>query len=199
MSLSPVKTVVKSFRVVISKAFEYFTGGFSVSNTTHDKVILPEGSLVRVDESARTTSLVKTGRLTQKAPSNVKFYVSNTPYQPLFEVGDVVNIGQNTASAGGTAITSIVASGEVDVITIATAIASQGTANRVMFEVTSSGSSAANLAPKTVANAIVAHDTKIGGSLTALRRGTVYKNRLQPNLAAHLADLPSTIQLSDSK
>jgi hypothetical protein len=196
MSLQPVKTAAQAIRVVISKAFEYFTGGFSVSLTGYAGVTLPEGSLVRVDEAARTTTLIRTGVLKEKAPATTRLHIADDGAYPLlFAVGNKVCVSGGATASTIRTVKSTTASGMV--ITVATAI-NRGTAGTVIFETVSHGLGA-SLAVKTVANAVVAHDTEIGGSLTALRRGTAYKNRLQPHITGHLADLPSTILLSNSK
>jgi hypothetical protein len=199
MSLQPVKTAASKIRAVVIKAFEYFTGGFSVSLTNFAGTTLPEGSLVRVDEDARTTQLVKTGQIIGRSPSTEKHYFKDDgDYPLLFVVGDKVAVaGGATAS---TIRTITVKDGSGWVVTVATAInRGTSTSNAVVYKTTSHGIGAPTLAPPVIANAIVAEDATIGESLTALRRGTVYKNRVQPHITAHLADLPATIQLSTSK
>ena len=193
MSLSPRESTVSAVAPVFAKVFELFTGGFSITTTGFNTgVTLPAGSLLKVSESARTATPIKTAKTTQTSGSQKIHYVETGHH---FAVGDY--IGQTNGPAQTIlTIASTIASG--DKIT-ASGAATGGTAatGAVLFQASTGAGTAA---VKTVANALSAFDTTVesGGFVAALRRGTAYKNRVQPHVAGHLADINASIQFSES-
>lgn len=185
MSLQPVKESVSDRIAVFAKILELFTGGFSLTAGNLAGVVLPEGSLIRVDESARTSTAVKAAVAAEDSASTTVHIVEDPG---LLRVGDRVTFGGTATSA---AISAIAASGDNWAITVNTGF-KVGATGDILYE------SGATATPAVIANSISRYATVFGGGVTALRRGTAYKNRLQPHAAGHLADLPSTIQLSDS-
>ena len=195
MSLSPIKTTVGGTAPVFAKVFELFTGGFSITTTGFNTgVTLPAGSLLKVSESARTATLVKTAKLTTntEAANDVAktFYVSEGHH---FAVGDHIGWDGQPHQE----ITAIESNSTGIKVTATGATAAAVATGVVIFE---SGTGVGTATVKTVANALSAYDTTIesGGFVAALRRGTAYKNRVQPHVAGHLADINASIQFSES-
>ena len=185
MSLQPVKEAVADRLAVFAKVLELFTGGFSVTAGDLSGVTLPEGSLIKVNESTRAATVVKAAKSAADSASVTQHLVEDPG---LLRVGDRVTFGHTATSA---AIASIAASGDNYLITVNTGFR-VGATGDILYE------SGATAQPAVVANSIARYAAKFGGEVTALRRGTAYKNRLQPHAAGNLADLPATIQLSDS-
>ena len=194
MSLQPVQETGSGGIPVFSKVFELLTGGFSLTSSTlsgFSEVKLPEGALIRVDESARTATPIKTAKVAKGGGGTDDILVEKPHF---FQVGDTIAL---TADAKAYNIDAITATGDYDQISVGTAI-DTATAGDVLFESSEGGATAADI--KTVANALVRYDTflKAGYGVTAAIRATVYKNRVQPHQAGHLADV-KFIHFSESK
>jgi hypothetical protein len=193
MALQPVKTTGRTGVPVFAKILEFFTGGFSLTVTGFNSdVNLPSGSLLKVDEEARTALPIKTAVAGTAGASGVAYV--NTGHH--FQVGDVIGV-----NVGGTAaIITAVADGTSTFVGWSKISASgipAAASGDILFEATGASGTAAI---KTIANSLLIYDTLIetGATVTALRRGTAYKKRLQSHQTGHLADLPATIQLSTS-
>ncbi len=196
MSLNLQRKTVSGSATVFAKIFELFTGGFSLTITgLNSGEVLPEGSFLKVDESARTALPVKTAVTAKDSVDATNHVVVGGHH---FQVGDSLGVG-------GTAynIQEITPSGDNDILRIGTATETVGT-GVVLYESSAVGDG--NGAVKNLPNAILRYEVTIedGATVTALRRGTVYKNRIQgagtkfagtPDL---YAGLPATIQLSES-
>lgn len=185
MSLSPVRETVADRLAIFAKVLELFTGGFSVTAGSLAGVVLPEGSLIKVDEAARTATVVKAAKAAADSASTTQHLVVD---YGMLRVGDRVTFGHTATSS---AIDTIVASGSNWLITVGTGF-KVGATGAILYE------SNATATPAVVANSISRYATKFGGEVAAVRRGTAYKNRLQPHHADNIADLPATIQLSES-
>lgn len=195
MGLKPIKETIADDIPVFAKVLELFTGGFSlVSTNLRDGVTLPAGSLFTVSEATRQAVPIKTAKLVASATaSQLTYLVDDALY---LKEGDIIAAA---GSATGHGITTIEASGENDLITVATAFGAAVATGAVLYKVTAAGG---NVLSGT-ANAISVYDVKagednLGEGITALRRGTAYKNRLQPHLAGHLTDVDAVIQISES-
>lgn len=205
MGLAPISQTVADAVPMFAKVLEIFTGGFSlVSSTLRDGVTLPAGSLFRVDEATRQATPVKTAVMYgSAAPGQTALRVVSADW---FKVGDRIGNSGGTASA----ITSIEATGgSYDVINIGTAFVSIVTASKKTVSlatgdvlihtlVTGSAGTIATTANTISVTDVEVGDTNLSEGLAMLRRGTAYKNRLQGHLAGHLADIPATIQISNS-
>ncbi len=195
MGLKPIKDTIADDIPVFAKVLELFTGGFSlVSTNLRDDVILPAGSLFTVSETTRQATPIKTAKMVTNATANqLTYLVDNAAY---LKVGDIIGA---TGSATGHGITKIEASGDNDVLTVATSFGAAVATGDVLYKVSAAGG---NVVSGT-ANAISMYDVKAGADnlsegVTMLRRGTAYKNRLQPHLAGHLTDVDAVIQISES-
>jgi len=206
MGLQPIKDTIANAIPVFAKIFELFTGGFSLVTTDlRSDVILPAGSLFRVNEVTRQAIPVKTAKMYgSAAPGQTVLRVESANW---FVVGNRI---VNPTSGTGSFITAIEATGgDYDTITIGTAFVSTVSPGKKLVSLATGdvlvhsliAGSAGTIA--TAANSISVKGLKAGSTslsegLTMLRRGTAYKNRLQPHLAGHIAKLPATIQISQS-
>lgn len=191
MSLNISRDTIGAIRPVFVKVLELFTGGFGWSARATDRNTdgrtLPAGALLFVDEEARTAHPIKRGRTTEDYGSNA----TGIRIEPnhLFEVGDLVFI-----SGGGTSavIESITADDNEDYIVLSRGtLGTTAATGATMFEGTGATITGS-------ANAIAAYDTTVeaGASVAALRRGTVFANRIQP--VEDNDDLNDVTLLSDS-
>jgi len=196
MALQPVLTETSGRIPVFSKILEVLTGGFSFASVSgfNTNVILPAGSLIKVDEAARTATLIKTGVI-YSGTSTTSLKVTPGHH---FAAGDVVALGTGTGKSAHS-ISTITEGTDYDTFTIATAIEGS-TGGAVLFEASAIATASQEVAVKTVANALTYLPVTIeaGGFVSALVRGTAYKNRIQANNSAHLADLPEGLYLSES-
>lgn len=180
-NLSPTKVTTDDGIPVFQKVLELFTGGFSVILVGKETVRLPKGSLLKVDEAARTAIPIKTASLLKKS-TTTKLLVTAPN---MFQVGDRVGVEDTNT---GHSITAIVASGVGEELTIATAIGIGATGD-VLYEVTAIGTGTVKTAPKVIANAVSMYDATVGDFVTAVLRGTAFKKRIQPHLDGHLTDI----------
>lgn len=194
MALTPVRETVGAVRDVFIKVFELFTGGFAINTAGFNKgVELPQGSLLKVDESTRLAVPIKTAVSGADSGSATKHYLVDGHH---FQVGDKLGYG-------GTAhtITSITAGtgafDGMDVILTQYSLESAATGD-IFYESSATGDGAGAI--KDVPNGILRYDTTIatGEFATVAVRGSVYKNRIQAHLAGHLANL-GHIHFSESK
>lgn len=188
MSLNLKKTVMAAGTVVWKKILEVFDGGFTLETDGFvDGAVLPEGSLLKINEATRKATPVKTA-VTGKTGTAKNLYVVQGHH---FQVGDYVITG-----ATGAVIKSISPTGELDHIVTATGIGATATGAIVL----NSATGGTGVAFKTAPNAISLFDTKIeaGASVAAVRRGTAYSRRIQAHTAGLVSTIPATIQLSDS-
>jgi len=198
MSLTLNRDTVPGKRDVFAKVFELFTGGFAFTAAAlarhTEGVTLPQGALLEVNEATRQCSPVKRARLSAGMATGATAAFFEVGH--LFEVGDYVFV-EDSATAG--TITTIVTGDTSDRVTFGAAIRSLG--------VIASGNWAQHVATSTAtgvttrvtnANAIAAYPTTIeaGASVAALRRGTVYTNRVQPVVGTD--GLPGGILFSTS-
>ena len=198
MGLAPVKETVGAVRDVFIKVFELFTGGFTIAKPKGftGGVNLPKGSFLKVDESTRTATPIKTA-LTAATPAG-----ASGIYLPLghpFIATDVIALeGQGTSSA----INLVENQATKSYIRVAAAITDTGVATgTVVYQAASAGTTTAARAPKDVPNGILRYDTTLatGEEATVALRASVYKNRLPDvHTSAHRADL-KLIHFSDSK
>ncbi len=197
MSVRIVRDSVAGVRALFAKTFEIFTGGFGWSAQALDNhtegIVLPAGSLLTVSESARVARPVKRGRtttLTGSAATGV-----NVQKGHLFEVGDNIHFIGGNPTAG--AITAIYEHEDSDRLSISPGLLlAESYGNRAIGAGVYEGTGNTLVG---TANAISAYPTTIeeGASVTALRRGTVYANRVPP-VGTH-DQLPSVIEFSDSQ
>jgi hypothetical protein len=192
MSLNLVKETVSAGIPVFKKVFELFDGGFSLTTTGFNSgVELPAGSLLQVDEEARTAVPVKTA-LCGATGTATTVYVASGHH---FQVGDYLAYG-----ATGAVIESITASATLglDVIDVGTAEGnlSISSAGDVFWNSATAGATGINVAPNALSRYAVTIES--GATVTAVRRGTAFKKRIQGHTTALVATLPETIQLSDS-
>lgn len=179
--LSPVKTSADAGIPIFAKILELFAGGFSYVLSGKTGVSMPAGSLITVDEATRIAVPVKSSKLLATNSTTVLL----VPVPNPFEVGDVIGVdGTNT----GHSISTIVASGANEAITVATAIGIGATGD-VVYEVTAIGTGDAAMVVKSVANAITYERATIGDFCTAVLRGTAFRKRIQPCKDEHLADM----------
>ncbi len=191
MSVRIVRDTVSGVRPVFAKVFELFTGGFGwiarATNRHTEGVVLPAGSLLNINETTRVAYPIKRGRLTaQHATAATGLSVE---HGHLFEVGESIHIGGT-----GSTILSITERALDDFITVGGGIASiQSPSGATVFAGTAGALSG-------TANAIAAYPTTIeaGASVSVIRRGTVYTNRIPP-LAAIDTVPTGAIQFSDSQ
>lgn len=195
MGLKPVRDTIAEAIPVFAKVFELFTGGFSlVSTNLRSGVILPAGSLVVVNETTKQMSPIKTAKLVIKGGTTATGYVVDSAR--YLKVGDVVGFAGGT----GSYIRAISATGSYDKLTVGTTFGGTSVpADTVIYKTTARGSTILS----GTANAITVYDMKVGddnlsADAAVLRRGTAYKNRIQPHLAGHISGLPATIQISQS-
>lgn len=195
MSLKFVKETLSGVAPVFQKVFELFTGGFSFTET-HAGNTLPAGSLVKVDEAARTARVIKSARLADTHTSNEG--TAEVEKGHFFAVGDY--LGYNGATSQK--ITAIAEGTDTDTLTLATGVTGDGFATlptgTVFYEAATFSDSTGAVS---LANAITAYDTTTDAkdSVTVLRRGTAYKDRIQAHTETYHLNLPETIQLSTSK
>ncbi len=198
MGLAPVKETVGAVRDVFIKVFELFTGGFKVNKPKGftSGVVLPKGSLLKVDESARTATPIKTA-LTAATPAGATAIYLTLGHP--FIATDVIAIeGQGTSSAIG-AVQDLA---DKSYVTVAAQIHDIAQATgAVVYQASSAGTTTAARAPKDVPNGLLRYDTTLatGEQAAVALRASVYKNRL-PDVytSAHLADL-KLIHFSESK
>lgn len=194
MSLQPVKEEMSGGIPIFSKVYELLTGGFSLTSSTlsgFNEVELPEGSLIRVDEDARTATPIKTAKVPAGGGGTTGILIEKGHF---FKVGDVVG---KTVGQKAYAITTLTEGTDSDKIVVSTAI-DAATAGDVLFESSVRGESGSAI--KTVANALVRYRSylKAGYGVTAALRATVYAKRVQPHQSGHLADV-DFIHFSESK
>ena len=194
MSLNPVKSTVDAGIAVFYKVMELFTGGFSLTITGFTSgVELPAGSFLKVDEAARTAVPVKTAVAGATGTANT-LYLEKGHH---FEVGDYIAYG-----ATGANITAITAgTGDydgMDVVAVGTAQGnlSVSSAGDVFWNSATGGAAEVETAPNTLSRYAVTIEP--GAVVTAVRRGTAYKNRIQKHVSKLTDTLPETIQLSES-
>jgi hypothetical protein len=208
MGLTPVKDTTGAGIPVFSKIFELFTGGFSLVSTGFtDGATLPKGSLLKVDEAARTATPIKTAITVADSVSSQVHFVAEGHH---FAVGDVIGVTIGNKARAILAIRrktgSTATGGAGDRITVATSdTAGKGSGiptsatGVVFFEALAiSATGALKLTPNTLLRDDVLIGTTLQESVSAVRRATAYKNRLQVHKTEHLAELLSTIQLSTS-
>ena len=174
MSLTVNRDTIRGKRPVFAKVLELFTGGFGWSARATDRnttvVELPKGALLRVDEVTRTCHPIKRGRLVSALGSGATGALLE--HGSMFQVGDRI---QYPDVATGVAITAITERDAGDYILIATATTGSAAAGGVIIDF------AGNNVTGT-ANAFAALPARVeaGASVSVLRRGTVYTNRVQP-------------------
>lgn len=173
MSLNISRDTIGAIRPVFVKVLELFTGGFGWSARATDRNtdgrMLPAGALLSVDEETRTAHPIKRGRTTEDYATTATGVRVDTNH--LFEVGDLVFISGTSA-----VIESIANEENEDYIVLSRGIASANVSTgATVYEGTSATITG-------TANAIAAYDTTVeaGASVAALRRGTVFANRIQP-------------------
>jgi len=197
MSLSPIRSTVNAGIAVFKKILEVFDGGFSLTitgfNTSSDwasEITLDEGSLLLIDEEARTATPVKTA-LCGATGTATTVYVASGHH---FQVGNYLGYGGT-----GARISTITASATLglDVIVTSTGAFSISSAGDVFWNAAAIGATGTALITP---NALSLYPVKIetGATVAAVRRGTAYKKRIQNHTTALVADLPATIQLSNS-
>ncbi len=200
MSLTLQRTTGGDIRPVFVKVLELFTGGFSFSAAAlarhTEGVTLPKGALLQVNEATRECTPVKRARLAARIGTGVGTAIFQEGH--LFEPGDFVWInGVATAATIGT-VTSL--GNGTDRITTARGWLNRIAALPANAWVVNVGTSAATGIATRVANAntIARYPSTIqaGASVAALRRGTVYANRVNPIVDTD--NLPGTIILSTS-
>ncbi len=195
MSVRIVRESVAGVRALFAKTFELFTGGFGwAARATDDHaegITLPAGSLLTVDEESRTAFPVKRGRTTTNTATSATGV--NVEKGHLFEVGDDIHFLGNTGT--GATITAINVGDDSDYLSTNPTEISQGS-NEPAGEAVFAGTAGVMVG---TANAIAAYPTTIeeGASVAALRRGTVYGNRIPP-IGTH-DTLPDVIEISDSQ
>jgi hypothetical protein len=193
MSLNLVKETVSAGIPVFKKVFELFDGGFSLTVTGFNSgVELPAGSLLQVDEEARTAVPVKTAVVGATGTATT-IYVETGHH---FIVGEHLGVGATAATI--LAITASATLG-LDIIDIGSATGIGVTSDGdVVWDSSGTGENASAI--KTAPNALSRYAVTIesGATVTAVRRGTAFKKRIQGHTTALVATLPETIQLSDS-
>lgn len=197
MSLTLTRETLAGVRALFAKVLEVFTGGFAwtaAALTRHtDGVTLPAGTLLVVSEATRQATPVKRARLAATLATAVSTAVVEKGH--LFEAGDFIfGVGLGTAATIG----SVVEGATTDSLVISVGTSRfRGAVGLAIMEVASGGATGPGGYVGT-ANAIALYPSTIeaGASVAALRRGTVYANRIQPVVATD--DLPATIQLSTS-
>jgi hypothetical protein len=194
MSLSPIKETVDTGVAVFSKILELFTGGFSLSITGFTSgVTLPKGSLLKVDEEARTATPVKTAVVGATGDATT-LYLETGHH---FEVGDYIAYG-----ATGAPIESIEdGTGDydgLDKVSVGTAEGDLSASSKddVVWNSATGGATGVNVAPNALSRYAVTIED--GAVVTAVRRGTAYKKRIQDHVSKLTDTLPATIQLSES-
>ena len=174
MSLTVSRDTISGKRPVFAKVLELFTGGFGWSaralarNTT--VVELPKGALLVVDEVARTCHPVKRGRAAAAIASAATGI--SVQHGSMFQVGDVIRY----AGVGtGHTITGVTERPTLTRLLLATATTGSAAAGSTVEDLASGDLTG-------TANAIAALPTRVesGASVSVLRRGTVYTNRVQP-------------------
>jgi hypothetical protein len=198
MSLTLNRETLAGLRPLFAKVFEAFTGGFAwtanaLTNNTSGKTV-PAGTLLVVNEANRTAAPVKRARLTAAVATGGGTATVDAGH--MFEVGDIL-IGLN--GTHGIAVAAVTDT----TISIATTPTAQfsATTSAIGYVLVNVATTAAT-GPITTfvgtANSIALYPTTVaaGASVTGLRRGTAYANRIQP--VVDTDDLPPTIQLSTS-
>ena len=199
MGLTPVKETVGAVRDVFIKVFELFTGGFKVNKPLGftSGVVLPKGSLLKVDESARTATPIKTALMIATAEDNTAIFVGDHP----FRVGEHIAVeGQATAAT----ITKIEVKDGRNRIRVGAAFIDNGATSigtpKVVYKTIDAGQDG-NLKPFDAPNGILRYDTTLatGEEAAVAVRASVYKGRLPDVFAdVHLEDL-KLIHFSESK
>lgn len=201
MSLTLTSETLAGVRALFAKVLEVFTGGFAwtaAALTRHtDGVTLPAGTLLVVSEVTRQAKPVKRARLAATLAAGAATAVVQKGH--LFQVGDFIIGLAGTAPGTIASVTAIDA--DTDRIVIAALGATgigAGATGAALVEVGTSAATGAVTTFVGTANAIAFYPSTIeaGASVAALRRGTVYANRIQPVVATD--NLPVTIQLSTS-
>ena len=194
MALTPVRETVGAVRDVFIKVFELFTGGFSISPDGFNKgVVLPQGSLLKVDEATRLAVPIKTAVSGADSASATAHYLVDGHH---FQSGDKLGYGGTAHTI--TSITAGTGAFEgMDVVLTGGDLEEAATGD-IFYESSATGDG--DGAIKDVPNGILRYDTTIatGEFATVAIRGTVYKNRIQAHIAGHLANL-SHIHFSESK
>jgi len=183
MSLSPVKTTLGSGIPTFASVLETLTGGFSFATTGFTTgADVPAGSFLYVDEAARTATLAKTAVL--KATGGGTGHKVAKGHH--FIVGDYLALTVGAKAYAITGITTTNASH--DRLIVGTAI-DNGATGAVLWA--SSATGATSAAIKNLPNALSLFGTTLGSGemVTAVIRGTAYRNRLQKHVTGHLAGL----------
>jgi hypothetical protein len=200
MSLTLNRETLAGLRPLFAKVLETFTGGFAWTAgtlTRHtDGVTLPAGTLLVVNEATRQARPVKRARLLATQATAVA--TATVEKGHMFEVDDIIIAA---AANAGTRILNIVVGAASDQIVVGTAVATcvVGATGAALYEIGTTTATGAFTALIGTANSIALYPSTIeaGASVTALRRGTVYANRIQPVNAVQ-DNLPAVIQLSTS-
>jgi hypothetical protein len=208
MSLTPVQDSVSAAAAVFSKILEVLSGGFSLVSTGFtDGATLPKGSLLKVDEAARTATPIKTAITVADSVSSQVHFVAAGHH---FAVGDVIGVTVGGKARKITAIkakTGTTATGGAgDRITVATSdtagagsgIATSATGVVFYHAATTTATGTLKVTPNTLLRDDALIGTTLVEAVTAVRRATAYKNRIQAHNSTHLAGLYSTIQISES-
>jgi hypothetical protein len=183
MALQPTTQSFAGKIEVFAKVTELYKGGFRlVVGNYNTGVILPEGSLLKVDEAARTATMLKSAVLMATGGGTQQVVKSGHH----FKVGEFI-----TLAGAGTAysIKRVEPTGSNSLIAIGTAIPNGGT-GAVLVEATGSGTGA-SAAVKTVANSLSRYPVEIGTTegVAAVRKGTAYKRRVQAHGADQIAGI----------
>lgn len=182
MLLQPTKTTLTGIAPVFKDIRGVFSGGFSLVTTGFNlNVELPAGSMLKVDEEARTATPIKTGKLLETNSATGLVLSPGTHFQ----AGDYV-----AKTVGGKAyeVSSVTKNTDNDYLVIASAIDSGATGSAV-FESSATGATAAAI--KTLPNAISQFSVNMlsGGEISAVYNADVYDKTMQPHVDGHLANM----------
>jgi hypothetical protein len=201
MSLKLTRTVGSGSIPVwqgLGKDIQLLQGGVLLDTTTLPKdTVIPAGTPLIVNESARTATILPSGVLYANAGG------TDTTYQ--VKKGHTLKVGDYfaTGAAGGKAyaITAIdTSNADYDVITVGTTIGA-ATAGDLMYGSTATGATASAYP---AANALLYADTVVGEQgvdeeVSAVIRGTVYARRVPYNATIAAITGLSKIIYSQSK
>ncbi len=191
MSVRIVRESVAGARALFAKTFELFTGGFGWATRATDDhtegVTLPAGSLLTIDEENRTAYPVKRGRLATNYTAGSAVHLE---HGHLFEVGDTIGFLTGT----GADVAEVEDLGDYDYVRTDAAMRDNAMPTGTVI---TEGTASALVG---TANAIAAYPTTIeeGASVSVIRRGTVYSNRIPPTMARDEI-ATGAIQFSDSQ
>ncbi len=175
MSVTLSRDTTRGKRPVFAKVLELFTGGLGWATgaiTRSDGINVPKGALLDIDESARTCSPVKRGRFTAEVASDAT--AATIQHGSMFAVGDRFS---HEGTAGTAALVVVTERANDTYLAWAGAIGGTAASGSTMEDF---GDDGTNLTG--TANAIAALPSTVGSgaSVSVLRRGTVYTNRVQP-------------------